>query len=243
MYMKAPGCLLKDNRTSHIAARSVSNKRRLPCERIFFYIALAQLKSNNLRLWRQDSNDEQFIVAESLMVSLQISNGLISDHQFWLPPYHSARQMLLLLSQECLEADNPKQEVRNILLGISQVWDIFSPVPHRHKRPIRWSGKLSLPFLQMIPHYVKQYLIPLTGWQQLHHSLLICNGLVRAHTCMAVRGKKQKNFQTACQKQQPHRPFLRSHVPVRACPYMRGRTCKKNQKNFQTTTQAVPSLS
>ena len=33
---------------------------------------------------------------------------------------------------------------------------------------------------------------------------------VRARTCVAVRAKKKKNFQSACQKQQPHRPFLRS---------------------------------
>ena len=45
-----------------------------------------------------------------------------------------------------------------------------------------------------------------------------------AGACPYVRGRtckqnKTKQFQTACQKHQPHRPFLRSHVPVRACPY------------------------
>ena len=105
--------------------------------------------------------------------------------------------------------------------------------------------------------------------------------LPRARTC-----KKKKNLnkklsnqaEARSQKQQPHRPFLRSHVPVRACPYLRGRTWKKNtliplarnnhtgrsfalacpyvrdracvnvranqkKNNFQTNTQAVPSLS
>ena len=45
------------------------------------------------------------------------------------------------------------------------------------------------------------------------------NILVRACTCVAVSAKK-KNFQTACQKQQPHRPFLCSRVAIRAWPYM-----------------------
>ena len=39
------------------------------------------------------------------------------------------------------------------------------------------------------------------------HSYLV----VHARTCVAVHAKKiNNNFQTACQKQQPHRPFLRS---------------------------------
>ena len=41
--------------------------------------------------------------------------------------------------------------------------------------------------------------------------------------------KKIKNFQTASQKQQPHRPFLRSRVPVRAWPYVQ----KKTKKTFK----------
>ena len=69
--------------------------------------------------------------------------------------------------------------------------------------------------------------------------------------CVAVRAKK-KNFQTACQKQQPHRPFLCSHMPVcakkqklsnnhtghsfaLACPYVRGRTCKPKIKKEEKT--------
>ena len=40
---------------------------------------------------------------------------------------------------------------------------------------------------------------------------------VRGHTC---KKKKKKNFQTGCQKQQPHRPFLRSRVSVRAWAYV-----------------------
>ena len=100
---------------------------------------------------------------------------------------------------------------------------------------------------------------------------------MRAHTCVAVRvwpymrgrtcvavnaKKKKKNFQTACQKQQPQRPFLRSRMPVRAWPYVRARTCvavhawpyvrgctckpkkkKLSNREPETTTQAVPSLS
>ena len=48
--------------------------------------------------------------------------------------------------------------------------------------------------------------------------------LVRGRMCK----KKQKTFkpeQPNSQKQQPHRPFLRSRVPVRAWPYVRARTC------------------
>ena len=59
-----------------------------------------------------------------------------------------------------------------------------------------------------------------------------------ARTCVAVRGwpymqkikNNKKNFQTTCQKQQPHRPFLCSRVPVRAWPYVRGCTWKKTNK-------------
>jgi len=54
-------------------------------------------------------------------------------------------------------------------------------------------------------------------------ALLNLNELVRARTC---KKKTKKNFQTACQKQQPHRPSLRSRVPVRAWPYG-----KKNSNN------------
>ena len=71
----------------------------------------------------------------------------------------------------------------------------------------------------------------------------------RTHPYVRVRKKKKKkNFQTTSKKQQPHRPFLRSRVPVRVWPYMRSRTCKKtkqlsNRVSETTTTQAVPSLS
>ena len=74
-------------------------------------------------------------------------------------------------------------------------------------------------------------------------SIFSCNSwmIIYTSTCPYVRGRtcRKKNFQTACQKQQPHRPFLRSRVPVRAWLYVQ----KKKIKNFQTTTQAVPSLS
>ena len=84
---------------------------------------------------------------------------------------------------------------------------------------------------------------------------------MRAHTCVAVRAKKTKNFQTVSQKQQPHRPFLRSRVAVRAkknkktfkprarnnnhtgcsfalaCPYVHGRTCQPKIKIKKTFEQ------
>ena len=55
-------------------------------------------------------------------------------------------------------------------------------------------------------------------WRWCWHNLCV---LVRARTCVPVREKRKtskKDFQTASQKQQPHRPFLRSHVPIRAWP-------------------------
>ena len=52
--------------------------------------------------------------------------------------------------------------------------------------------------------------------------------LSRARRCVAVRANKQKkNFKTACQKKQPHRPFLRSHVRARTCVAVRGEKKKR----------------
>ena len=54
--------------------------------------------------------------------------------------------------------------------------------------------------------------------------------------CVAVRTwqyVQKKKIHTGCQKQQPHRPFLRSRMPVRAWLYVRGRTCKKKNSTFK----------
>ena len=54
------------------------------------------------------------------MKSFIYSNGLISDHQFGLRPGHSTLEMLLLLSQQLMEALNVRHKIRAISLDISQ---------------------------------------------------------------------------------------------------------------------------
>ena len=83
--------------------------------------------------------------------------------------------------------------------------------------------------------------MPETTTTQAVPSLLSARTCVTVHAWPYVQTKKKKkkqkkNFQTTCQKQQPHRPFLRSRVPVCVWPYMRGRMCvavrKKTKKNL-----------
>ena len=52
---------------------------------------------------------------------------------------------------------------------------------------------------------------------------------------VSVRAKR-KNFQTVCQKQQPHRPFLRSRMSLRAWPYVqKKKTFKPRARNNNHT--------
>ena len=53
------------------------------------------------------------------------SNNLISVHQFGFRPGHSTLYMLLLLSQQWMEALNLRHEIRSIYRDISHAFDIF----------------------------------------------------------------------------------------------------------------------
>ena len=64
--------------------------------------------------------------------------------------------------------------------------------------------------------------------------------LSHARTCVVVRAKHKTLKKTFKPRSGNNNHTGRSFAL--ACPYVRGRTCKKTQ-NFQTTTQAVPSLS
>ena len=106
------------------------------------------------------------------------------------------------------------------------------------RRKFKWCLSVR-PSEMCVCSYLKAYTLKRAETWTIHWIIL-----VRARKCVPIRAwpyvqKNPKNFQTACQKQQPHKPFLRSHVPVRAWPYVQ----KKTKKNFQTTTQSVPSLS
>ena len=61
--------------------------------------------------------------------SFLFSNGLISDHQFRFRPDHSTLDMLLLLTQQWMEALNVSYEFRAISLNISCAFDtVWNPV-------------------------------------------------------------------------------------------------------------------
>ena len=55
--------------------------------------------------------------------SFLFSNGLIYDHQFGFRPGHSTLDMLLLLSQQWMEALNIRHEIIGISLDISRAFD------------------------------------------------------------------------------------------------------------------------
>ena len=55
--------------------------------------------------------------------SFLFSDGLISDHQFGFRPGHSTLDMLLLLSQQWMEVQNAKHEIRAISRDISLTFD------------------------------------------------------------------------------------------------------------------------
>ena len=54
--------------------------------------------------------------------SFLFSHSLISDHQFGFRPDHSTLDMLLLLSQQWMEALNIRNEIRAVSLDISRVF-------------------------------------------------------------------------------------------------------------------------
>uniref|UniRef100_A0A8C4PZN4 Reverse transcriptase domain-containing protein n=1 Tax=Eptatretus burgeri TaxID=7764 RepID=A0A8C4PZN4_EPTBU len=66
-------------------------------------------------------------VMESIIASdiksFLFSNGLISDHQFGFRPGYSTLDMLLLLSQQCMEILNARHEITAISLDISCAFD------------------------------------------------------------------------------------------------------------------------
>ena len=100
--------------------------------------------------------------------SFLFSNYLISDHQFGSRPGHSTLNMLLLLSQQWMEALNIRPEIRAISLDISQAFDTVWHSPllsklsaygiqgqlhkwitdfiHSHSQRVALNGTLSSPF-------------------------------------------------------------------------------------------------